>query len=56
MRLKEPLYGIRIAQMHYLSHLSLLFMMLILEYEIANNDFYIADWDDITVHDTKPSV
>ena len=42
--------------MHYLSHLSLLLMMFILEIEIAGNDYYIADWDSITEHNTKPSV
>jgi hypothetical protein len=37
MRLKEPLYGIRMAQMHYFIHLSLLIVMLVLEVEILKN-------------------
>ena len=53
MRLKEPLYGIKIAQMHFLSHLSLLMIMLILEYEILNEG---ADWNNITDHSERPEV
>ena len=41
MRLKEPLYGIKIAQMHFLSHLSLLCVMVLLEIEILKTENYV---------------
>ena len=56
MRLKEPLYGIKIAQMHFLSHFSLLLVMIILEIEIMSNQQNYALKNSVTVPDNLPVV
>ena len=40
MRLKEPLYGIRVASMHFIAHLSLLLNMIRIDTDLWTNQNY----------------
>jgi len=39
MRLREPLYGIRIAQMHFVMHFSLFLAMIFVALKFTKDDF-----------------
>ena len=43
MRLKEPLYGIRVAQMHALIHLCLVINMAMLKFNVFDYDRFITE-------------
>ena len=40
MRLKEPLYGIRIAQVHQFIHLSMFLQQLVVLHEVTSDPLY----------------
>ena len=51
MRLREPLYGIRVASMHFVAHLSLLINMLRIDCELWNSEGYkkwVKEWNAVT--------
>lgn len=51
MRLKEPLFGLRVAQMHFVIHFCLFFNQVILDNKIQNDlDYYRADMNETTNH------
>ena len=39
MRLKEPLYGLRVAQLHWVMHLAMAITMIILEAQFQPEDY-----------------
>ena len=58
MRLKEPLYGVRAAGIHYLLHLGLLITMIYIEGSAKKNDFdgnspHTKEKDEPIVHSTE---
>ena len=39
MRLKEPLYGLRVAQLHYVMHIAMALTMIWLESQFTSDDY-----------------